>query len=158
MNEMPDEARVWIYQMDRMLSDTECSQVSDELVAFLNDWTSHGSNMDAAFEIMYSRLLVIAVDESRAMSSGCGIDKSQRFVKALGDKMKIDFFNRTSVLFMKGSELVEAPLHQFWALRKALVVDDETMIVDTTVRTVGEIKKGIQKPFGTSWHAEMWGR
>lgn len=158
MNEMPSEARVWLYQANRELTETEVAQVKNELTAFLEDWTSHGSSMDASFEVMFSRIIVVAADEGRALASGCGIDKSVRFLQSLGDKMNIDFFTRTQVLYAQGDDLVEVPLHQFWGLRKALIINDDTVVVDTTVRTAGELLKSLKKPFGASWHAEMWGR
>jgi hypothetical protein len=52
----------------------------------------------------------------------------------------------------------EAPLHAFWALRKALVINDESLVVDTTVSTVEQLRVSLVRPFNKSWHAEMWGR
>jgi hypothetical protein len=154
--EMPDNARVWIYQASRFLTSSEIEIVESEVSAFLADWTSHGVAMDAAFEISLNRMLVIAADES--MASGCGIDKSVKCIQALGSRLEIDFFQRTVVLYRMNDQLRESSLHEFWALRKALVVNDETQVVDTTVKSLGEYRSEFQKTFSRSWHAEMWGR
>jgi hypothetical protein len=156
ISEMPENARVWLYQASRSLHLSEINQIHTELSSFLSEWTSHGAALDAAFEIANNRILVIAADESQA--SGCGIDKSVKCIQDLGNRLGIDFFQRTVVLYMKGQEWCESPLHEFWALRKALVVEDETMVIDTTIRTVGEYRADFQKPFSKSWHADMWGR
>jgi hypothetical protein len=156
MNDMPDNARVWIYQASRFLDETELEIVKMEVSSFLDDWTSHGVAMDAAFEVSLNRILVIAADESKA--SGCGIDKSVKCIQAIGNRINVDFFQRTSVLYRLNDQLSESPLHEFWALRKALVVNDETQVIDTTVRTLGEYRTDFQKSFSRSWHAEMWGR
>jgi hypothetical protein len=158
MIDMPEEARVWFYQANRVLTDQEIDHVAEEMTASMQDWSSHGSKMDASFEILFSRVIAVAADEGRAVASGCGIDKSVRFVQSLGEKMNIDFFTRTQVLYFQGDEVKDASLHQFWGLRKALIINDDTVVLDTTVRTVGELRKSLKKPFSASWHAEMWGR
>jgi len=153
---MPDNARVWLYQASRYLSESEIDMLQTEVSSFLSEWTSHGVSMDAAFEIAHNRILVIAADESKA--SGCGIDKSVKCIQDLGNRLGIDFFQRTVVLFMKNEEWCESQLHEFWGLRKALIVNDETQVLDTTVRSVGEYRAGFQKSFSRSWHVDMWGR
>jgi hypothetical protein len=158
MSEMPDHARVWIYQASRFLSEQEMDLVQQESSAFVTQWSSHGAQLDATIELIHSRILVIAADEQQAQASGCGIDKSVHFVKELGSKIGVDFFNRTIVLYLKDGMLCDVPLHEFWALRKALIISDDTVVIDTTIRTVGALRSGFQKPFSSSWHAEMWGR
>lgn len=157
MSEMPDFARVWIYQASRILSQEEMDLVQQEASVFMGQWSSHGAQLDATFDIMHSRILVIAADEQQAQASGCGIDKSVRFVKELGTRIGVDFFNRTVVLYLENENLCDVSLHEFWGLRKALVVTDDTVVIDTTIRTVGQLRSEFQKPFSRSWHAEMWG-
>jgi hypothetical protein len=158
MSEMPDSARVWIYQASRFLSEKEMELVQQASTAFLAQWSSHGAQLDATFELIHSRILVIAADEQQAQASGCGIDKSVHFVKELGSKMGVDFFNRTTVLYLEDGKVCDVPLHEFLGLRKALVIHDDTMVFDTTIRTVRELRSEFQKTFSSSWHAEMWGR
>jgi hypothetical protein len=158
MQEMPGTARVWLYTASRFLNDQEASEILQETNGFLQGWSSHGANMDAACEIYFNRILAIAVDEAQAKASGCGIDKSVHFVKQLSANREIDFFQRTTVLYQVNGVMNEAPLHAFWALRKALVINDESIVVDTTVSTVDQLRVALVKPFSQSWHAEMWGR
>jgi hypothetical protein len=40
------------------------------------------------------------VDERKAGVSGCSTDSSVRFIKSLGEKYKVDFFNRTNLAFV----------------------------------------------------------
>jgi hypothetical protein len=158
LSEMPDDARVWIYQANRNLSVVENAQIRDSVAGFLDEWTSHGKSMDASFEILMNRLVVIAVDEKQALASGCGIDKSVNYMKSLGAEMNIDFFVRTQVLYKVGEEVMEMPLHVFWASKKAGKILDETIVIDTTVKNLGEVRSKLEVPFKDSWHAEMWHR
>lgn len=158
MHEMPDEARVWLYQANRFLSADEVAHIETKSNGFLANWTSHGAAMDAAIGIVHNRILVVAADEQKSLASGCGIDKSVRFVQELSETMGIDFFQRTTVLYHTGEAWNEAVLHHFWAMRKALLVSDDTLVLDTTVRTIGQFRSELEKPFSRSWHAEMWKR
>ncbi len=155
---MPDHARVWIYQADRFFNSEEQELIAKLTTNFIQQWSSHGAAMDASFSLLFRRVLVIAANEDDAQASGCGIDKSVHFVKDLGVKMGVDFFQRTVVLYQRNDEWLEAPMHQFWAMRKALVIDDKTPVLDTTVRNLIQLRSEIVKPFISSWHAEMWGR
>jgi len=155
---MPDQARVWVYQSDCFLSEAREREVLERLETFISHWTSHGSAMDACAKVFHHRLVVIAADEQQAAASGCGIDKSVHFMQELGRELGIDFFQRTTVIFGHDQDWREAPIHQFWAMRKAGQVNDETLILDTTVRTWGELRGALVKPFGESWHKDMWGR
>ncbi len=155
---MPEHARVWIYQADRSIEMNEVDVINARSTDFIEAWTSHGAALDASYSLLFNRVLVIAADENQVSASGCGIDKSVNFVKKLGDDLGVDFFQRTVVLFKQDNEWNEAQLHQFWAMRKANLIGDETMVLDTTVRTIGQLRAEFIKPFKSSWHAEMWGR
>jgi hypothetical protein len=76
----------------------------------------------------------------------------------MGEKLGVDFFQRTQVLFFENGKLVECPLNVFWAKRKAGLIDDETTLIDQTVKNVGDWKQKWIVPFQSSWHAEMWSR
>jgi hypothetical protein len=157
MEQMPSNARVWVYQASCFLSESQEIRIMSALDAFINQWTSHGASMDAAGAIYHHRVVVIAADEQQAAASGCGIDKSVHFLQGLGLELGVDFFQRTTVLYQDATHWKEAPIHQFWALRKASVVSDETLVLDTTVRTLEELQNALVMPFGRSWHKDMWG-
>ncbi|MFM9986910.1 MAG: hypothetical protein ACKVOK_16840 [Flavobacteriales bacterium] len=158
LNQMPDNARIWIYTSIERLNASQITDIQSKTVEFLDDWTSHDQKMHAAFEIRNDHFLVLAVDESMAQASGCGIDKSVHHFQHLGATMNIPFFNRTEVFYMSDNQVLSVPVHQFWAMRKAGIIQDETLLFDTTVRTLGELNSKWLIPFSQSWHQEMWSR
>jgi hypothetical protein len=155
---MSDSSRVWVYQADRFLTVEEEGNIASKLVDFLNGWASHGASLDSAFEIKYSRFVVVAVDEAKALASGCGIDKLVHFFQEIGRELNIDFFNRMQVVYRQESEIISQPLHQFWGLRKAGVVTDDSIVFDNLVKNLAEYRSTWETQFSNSWHAEMWGR
>lgn len=82
-NQLPTHARIWIYQSDRALTDSEVDALKPVLTQFVTEWTSHGQTLQASAEIFHNRFLVIANDEDVNSPSGCSIDASVRFVKQL---------------------------------------------------------------------------
>lgn len=155
---MPDSSRVWVYQGDRFLSQDEEVVISTKLMEFLNSWASHGAQLDSAFEVKYSRFVVVAVDEEKALASGCGIDKLVHFFQDAGKALNVDFFNRMQVVYRDKDSIVSEPLHQFWGLRKAGVLNDDSIVFDNLVKNLAEYRAKWETNFSNSWHSEMWGR
>lgn len=153
---LPDHARVWIYTADREITPAEEARVQAYMSNFISDWAAHGAGLKAGFEVMHQRYLVLAADEASVAASGCSIDSSVRAIKMLGADLKIDFFNRTWVGFQEGDRLQFAPIHDFWARRKANLVTDETRVFNTLAATLGDLRRAVLLPFADSWHAEMW--
>ena len=45
-NKMPDYARVWVYQANRDLTDSEVNTIQQILESQINNWAAHGSRND----------------------------------------------------------------------------------------------------------------
>ena len=69
------EARVWIYQANRNLTDDEVGTLTETLKAALEGWEAHGEALTASGKIFHHRFVVIAVDESEAFQIDCPIYK-----------------------------------------------------------------------------------
>lgn len=97
-------SRVWIYKSNRVMTETEQSLISKELDDFIPGWASHGNQLFGAAEIVHDWFVVLVVDESKSMASGCSIDSSVQFIKMLGEKCGLDFFDRMHVLVEKDGQ------------------------------------------------------
>jgi len=73
---LPDSARIWIYQANRTFTDAEMAEIRTDLEAFLTQWTAHGADLKAGYELPYSRFIVLGLDQTHAGASGCSIDAS----------------------------------------------------------------------------------
>ena len=65
---LPKDSRIWIYQANRKLSEEEVSERNNRTKDFLAQWTAHGANLEAGFEIKYNRFIVIGLNQSNACS------------------------------------------------------------------------------------------
>ena len=95
--QLPDSSRVWIYTADKSLSSIEDS-LNTDISQFFSRWAAHGSGLFGDGKIIKNFFLVLVVDESKVGASGCSIDSSVKFIKSLGEKYGIDFFNRLNMV------------------------------------------------------------
>ncbi|MEY4987659.1 MAG: hypothetical protein RL567_1438 [Bacteroidota bacterium] len=92
--EMPGQARIWVYQASRSLLAPELDQIKQILTQSCQNWEAHGAPLQASFEIKYNQVVIIAVNEALNAASGCSIDASTRWFKSLGETLQVDFFSR----------------------------------------------------------------
>lgn len=153
---LPEHSRVWIYQCTKPFDEQTESAIQAQLQAFVSSWSSHGTELMCAGEIAHHQFIVLAVDENIHGASGCSIDKSVHFIQGLEKDFGLSLMDRMKVVFLKNDQITTVALHDFWAMRKANLVDENTIVFDNLVENVGQWKSAWQKKFGESWHQEMW--
>lgn len=107
-DELPETARVWIYQSNRTLTASEQTIVADDLTKATEQWAAHGAPLKSSFKIVEDRFVIISADESFNAASGCSIDASTHWLKDLGNHLNINFFDRALLFKSVGEELKEA--------------------------------------------------
>ena len=70
-DELPPDARVWIFGAERPLVETERARVLDEVDAFIGQWAAHDVPLTTARDLRYDQFIFVAVDERAAGASGC---------------------------------------------------------------------------------------
>lgn len=156
LDHLPNHAKVWVYQSNRSLEENEEKVLSQVMTSFVSQWKAHGTDLAAGFEIRDHRWLILAVDESQQNATGCSIDSSVHLIKEAGEKLGVDFFDRQLIIYEQEGRRKEDRMHDFWAKRKAGVVNDETVVFNTLAKDLGELRSKWATSFAESWHAEMW--
>src|SRR5699024_298701 len=126
IDKLPDNARVWIYQSNRPFTDEEIPELEEELKKFIHQWTVHGEDLSASYDIKYKRFIVIGVDEDFASTSGCSIDASVRFIQHLQEKFEVDLLDKMNVTFRQGEYISYKDLADFRKMVKARSVSPKT--------------------------------
>ncbi|MCF8433879.1 MAG: hypothetical protein K9G37_05360 [Crocinitomicaceae bacterium] len=98
-------SRVWVYASNRALNSTESTFVQDEINEFVKQWATHGKELIAKGAVLFDRFIILAVDEEKVGASGCSIDSSVHFVKALGKELEVNFFDRLNLYIIKDHEI-----------------------------------------------------
>jgi hypothetical protein len=150
-NQMPDSARVWVYQADQKFTEAEEHAVRDRMRQFCEGWNTHGNLMPTSFELIESQILVLAVDESQLGASGCSIDSSVRTLRDLEHILKINLTDQGKISLKKSSgELRVIPALGVKARVSAGEIDLETQVINPLIQTKADLKN-LWQPVRNSW-------
>ena len=149
---LPNNARVWIYQSDRTFTSEEVELITQKATDFINQWTRHGDDLKGSFTIKYNQFLILAVDESFNNVSGCSIDASVRFVKELEHQLQVDLMNKLNVSFKDGNNINIISLSDFQKFAKQNKIKPETIVFNNLLQTKGALENEWEIPAKESWH------
>ena len=146
-----DHAKIWIYQADRLINTEEKTVIREQLDVFLGQWAAHGSALQAAGDVLYDHFLIICVDESVQIPGGCSIDSSVRFVQELGQRMNLDFFQRSNLAFdlETGIKLIAMP-----GLKVAIdsgEIRADSLFFDNNIQSKNQLAGQWRIKAGESW-------
>ena len=134
INEMSPDAETWVFPCKEKLSISQQEALRDELVPFLDTWSSHDRPLWASLWLD-SYQIVLFVDKSKASPSGCALDKWTRTLREVANKKGIDPFYYEQVLCSISDE------HKLYSAEKALSawkrneLSDQTLIADVGVKS-----------------------
>lgn len=145
------ESRVWVYQSSRLFFLSEALEIEEWLNKFTAEWRSHGDKVEAYGNLFFGQFLVLMADETEAGVSGCSTDSSVRFVKSLGEKYGVDFFNRTNLAFVVKDKIQLLPLNQLAYAVQNGFVDGDTLFFNNLVQNKKELEEKWIVPVKESW-------
>ena len=149
---LPEESRIWIYPSNRKFSDEEIAVIEKDLEDFINNWSAHGTALEASFTIKYSRFIIIAINQEVHQATGCSIDSSVAFIQSLEQKYNVDLLDKMNVSFKQGEFITYKPLLDFKKLAKDKSVSENTIVFNNLVNTIEEWKENWEVPASESWH------
>lgn len=157
---LENDAKVWIYQSSRPLTDEEVVDARRHLHHFMEQWTSHNNELMTYGNIFHHRFLALFVDETLAGASGCSIDKSVEFVRQLGAHLEVDFFDRMTYTYLildeeNGEEIKHVKQVHHTEINDAYrngQINDDTLFFDHLVKNKAQFLDAWIKPLKDSWH------
>ena len=156
-DQLPDDARLWIFPAQRALSEAERARLLTEVDRFIAQWGAHDVPLTAGRELRYDRFLFVAVDQRKAGPSGCSIDALFRQTTALEQELAVELVNHAPVVFRQGSDIERVRRDQFAELAATGKVSFETAVFDNTLTCVGDLRAGRwETRLANSWHARAF--
>jgi len=149
-HKMPDYARVWVYQTNQNLSDSQVQTIQQVLENQINNWAAHGETLTGSVQVLRNRFIIVGVDEIQNQASGCSIDASTRWLKNLGAEMNLDFFDR-SIAFLRNNELKTAEISKIKSLVSEEILTPDTLIFNNLVINIQEFNTLWQIKASDSW-------
>jgi hypothetical protein len=153
MNEFENfspQSKVWIYQASRILLEAEHNTLHSNLTEFCKVWTAHNLALRATFKIMYNKIVILVVDESKATASGCSIDKSVHFLANFGKQHNVDFFDKLQLQYFEKDTIKTINFHDLSKALKDNLVRSETLFLNSNISTLSAIDSLIL-PLKNHW-------
>lgn len=150
-NNLPDNAKVWVYQSTRPFTMAEAITIRRHINAFVEQWTSHKAGVTGWGELLHNRFVILMADESEVKPSGCSIDSSVRFMKGLEQELNTQFFDRWNIAYMKNGEVLSCNKEELSRLLDSGEINDDTIVFNNLVLTKGELQNNWQVPYSQSW-------
>ena len=155
-DQLPDNARVWIYPSSRNFSPDELLVIRQKTKAFLEQWTAHGTELQAGLDLPYHRFIVLGLNESIQSASGCSIDASVHFIQSLEETFKITLLDKMNVTFRNKNAIDHISLQEFRTKAKEKKVNSDVIVFNNLVQNKMEYDSLWEVPASSSWHARYF--
>jgi hypothetical protein len=150
-NDLAPGSKVWVYQSVRQFTPGEAQTLRNKLKNFVAEWTSHKVGVIGDGDVLFDRFVVLMADEDKVGVSGCSIDSSVHFVKALEHEYRTSFFDRWNIAYFKNKEIVSCHRNEFEKLVDEGLVKDDTIVFNNLVHTKADFESKWQIPYAQSW-------
>lgn len=148
---LPPDAKIWIFQSTRNFNEEEITEIEQKLDSFMLEWNAHGTALTGSYAIPYDRFIVVAVDENKAMASGCSIDSMTRQIKALEEKYNFGLLNRMLVSYKIDEEITTLPLSEFKQKVKTNQIPDSASVFHNGITKLSDFEESWESPLHESW-------
>ncbi|WP_340152308.1 hypothetical protein [uncultured Marivirga sp.] len=154
-NELDKSSRLWVYQSDRVLNETEEQFILDNGKAFVESWTAHNQALKASIEVKFNRFIILAVDETQAPATGCSIDKSVHFIKAIENELKVNLLDKGKVAFKRNDEIFLENLAGIKSKVESEEITPDLLTFNNMVTSKGDFDSHWLIPVSDSWMARF---
>lgn len=154
-NTLPEESRIWIYQSNRSFTEDEIEQIQSKLNIFIENWTAHGSDLQAGYLIKYKRFIIIGLNQNISKASGCSIDASVHFIQQLEKEYQVDLMDKMNVSYKQGGFIAYKTLLDFKKMAKEKAISKNTIVFNNLVATIAEFNENWEVPASESWHSRF---
>ena len=152
---LPETSRVWIYQANRSFSETELEEIKSKLDVFIENWTAHGSDLQAGYDIKYKRFIAIGLNQNLNNATGCSIDASVSFILQLEKAYNVDLLDKMNVSYKQGEFIAYKSLSDFRKMAKDKAVSKNTIVFNNLVANKAEYLENWEVPASESWHSRF---
>lgn len=153
---LPEESKIWIYQSNRKFSDEEIAEIEALLKDFIENWSAHGTGLEASYQLKYNRFIILAVNQEIQVATGCSIDASVKLIQDLEQKYSIDLLDKMNVTFKLGEHVAHKTLIDFKKMAKDKAVTENTIVFNNLINNIAEYKDSWEVPAMDSWHSRFF--
>lgn len=150
IDQLGNDAHVWIFGISPALDERQSAILLEQVDAFLDQWSSHGTPIRGARELREGSFLLIAADPA-SERSGCSIDRMFGTLKTLERQLGAQILDSNRVFYRDADRVRAVPRGDF-----RNVATGETPVFDLTAERLGAIRTGAwELPVSASWHRQL---
>jgi len=149
--DLSSTSRVWVFQSNQSLTKDMQAAIDLELHQFIDKWSTHGSPMHASHLLLHDCFVLIAADEQKQMASGCSIDSFTGLFKAFGTKYAVSFFDRFSIAYKQGEQVLVCPTNEFKSKIKLGEIHGTTIVYNNLITSKSDLLDAWELPLERSW-------
>ena len=155
---LTDDARIWIYGLDRSLSETDAVQLKRDLEPFLHSWQSHGRAVQGSWQLHENRFIILGAVIPDYEISGCGIDASVHAIETFTELHNYRMLSGLHLFFRdQAGDIQFLERAAFRKKVRAGMISAATPVFDTSITNIKEFRSGkFELPAGQSWHATVF--
>jgi hypothetical protein len=152
-SQLPDKSQLWIFGIERYLTEAEEINFVKELDEFLEAWAAHGEVMICGREVTSSRFLFVAVDLTSVPPSGCSIDGLVHFLKKQELGLDLKIIDNSPIWYRSKEGIERVSREEFRELALDGAVTETSTVFDTGISRLSELRTGQWEKFARdSWH------
>jgi hypothetical protein len=154
-DQLPPDARLWVFPAQRPLNDEERRRVLAEADAFIAQWMAHGVPLTAGRDLRHNQFVLVGVNERAAGVSGCSVDALVRRMDQLGRELGVDLVDNAPVQYRERDHIKRVSRDEFAALAAKGAVSLDTVVFDNTVTKVEDVRRWEVRA-ADAWHARAF--
>lgn len=145
------DSKVWTYYVNGGIPETELAYINEYLTDFCLSWTAHNQALKATFKIIDKHFILLIVDESQNLASGCSIDKSTHAMKHLSEKLQVNLFDRLLLPYQANGKIETVHFNNLKENYLANTINDSTQFYNLNISKFGELNSAFLLPLNQHW-------
>tara|TARA_R110002049_G_scaffold616_11_gene3601 strand:+ start:19776 stop:20261 length:486 start_codon:yes stop_codon:yes gene_type:complete len=151
-NEIPEDAKVWVYPSSRKFYPNEIEAIEEKIKTFVENWKSDNEDFKASYKFLHNRFIVLTADDVATALNNVDIDTSVSFILSLQQEYEVELLDRMNVCFKQGEHVQYKDLKDFKKLLKNKALTGKTIIFDNLITTKQDFEHNWEIPIEESWY------
>ncbi len=149
--DLPADAKLWVYPAQKKLEDIQIYSLNRKIESFLSTWEAHQKPLKGAFLWRENYFLIVGVDSSFNVATGCSIDKLVSFIKSLSVEGNIDFMNLGKVFIESNNSITAIQLSEIKNSIEQEKLSAETTVFNASITSKDELNTNWKVKAKNTW-------
>ncbi|MEN8825802.1 MAG: ABC transporter ATPase [Wenyingzhuangia sp.] len=152
--QLENNAKVFLYPSNKKFYPELLKEIDRKVKDFVTKWALE-NEIEAGFEIKYQRFIVIAINQSKPITTRI-IDDLVSFIFKLQITHDIELLDKLNVCFKQGEHVQYKEVKEFKKLIKNKSVNTDTVVFDHLINTKEELNSDWELPAKDTWYGRMF--